>query len=128
MKVHTNCYVFEGSTGKVAAMHGALMVLEPLLIQPLGCPVAGDAGEFFDDGLHNRVAPGSYELVDYRPGCTTIALVTLSWTATFFKNSAGSCWHYAGRVPVSEWNVAKTTGEEFRLTAEAWHNAIHKGG
>ena len=128
MKTHNYCFVFEGSSGKVTSVHGALMVLEPLAIRPLGCPASGDAGEFFDDGLHHRVAPGSYELVDYRNGCTAIAFVTLSWTATFFKNSAGSCWHYAGRVPVAEWNSAKSIGEEFRMVAEAWHKCIHKGG
>lgn len=128
MKDHNYCYVFEGTKGTVKSMHGALLVLEELAIQPLGCPVAGDAGEFFDNGLHHRVAPGSYELTDYRTGCIAIALVTLSWTATFFKNSGGECWHYAGRVPVSEWNAAETKGEKFRLTAEAWHKCIHKGG
>lgn len=120
-----NVILIDGMEGKIQTVHGAVLCLAQLDIVALGCPISGDAGEFFDQDLRHMAAPGTYSL-NYRDGVEAIAFVTMHGTICWFKNNGGESYHYAGnaRAPL----VTKGRGEEFRTIAEQWLATVLAGG
>ena len=121
-----NVILLEGMEGRIDSIHGVVLCLKKLDVAALGCPTSSDAGEWFDEGLHHRVVPGTYELVGYRNGCKAVAFVTLTGTHVWLKNGAGECWHYAGSATCPR--GCRTTGEEFRSVANQWLATVEAGG
>lgn len=120
-----NVILMDGMEGKISTVHGVVLCLQPLDVVALDCPVSGDAGEWFDAGLHHRVVPGTYEL-QYRAGTRAIAFVTLTGTHVWLKNTGGECWHYSGTAKCPK--ACRSTGDEFRAIANAWLETVEAGG
>lgn len=120
-----NVILMDGMSGKINTVHGCVLCLETLDVEALGCPATGDAGEWFDLGMHHRVVPGTYEL-NYRAGTRAIAFISMVGTHVWLSNAGGECWHYAGdaKCPTG----CRTVGEEFRAIANHWLATVEAGG
>ena len=120
-----NVILMDGMEGRIGTVHGVVLCLKELDVVKLGCPTVGDAGSFFDTGLHHMVVPGVYEL-EYRSGCRAIAFVTLTGTHVWLNNAGGQCWHYSGSAKCPR--GCRTVGDEFRAVANGWLETVEAGG
>ena len=120
-----NVILMDGMEGRISTVHGTVLCLKTLNVVELGCPASGDAGDFFDTGMHHRVVPGVYQL-EYRAGCRAIAFVSMTGTHVWLKNSAGECWHYSGDAKCPR--GCRTVGDEFRSIANQWLATVEAGG